>query len=322
MSAALWDEKVAVTGATGFVGKHLAPALLSSGARTVILGRSCERDFDHYRDGMRQVAFDLTDEEGMVDVLRRERPQILLHLAGTRGHGAADKRNAECLEVNFYATARLLKAATRAGIRRIVIIGSAEEYGNQPGPLHETLLARPATPYGVSKARATEFAVDMHKRNGCPVVILRPFTVYGPGQPPDMFVAEAVESAVRNVPFPMSKGEQRRDLIFIEDVVKAIMAAASKPGIEGRVINVGTGKSRRLRDVAESIWKIAGASSPLLIGARHATADQLYDTWADTALAKDVLAFESEVDLKTGLQKTIERAKLQSSERAKSCQVM
>lgn len=129
-------------------------------------------------------------------------------------------------------------------------------------------------------------ALVMHETGGYPVVILRPFTVYGPGQPPTMFVAEAVESAVNALPFRMSEGTQKRDLVYVEEVVSAILASMHAPSIEGRVINIGTGEAHALRDVAALIWKLNESRTPLLIGDLNASSNEMYDTWADVGLAR------------------------------------
>jgi nucleoside-diphosphate-sugar epimerase len=192
------------------------------------------------------------------------------------------------------------------GVRRVVLLGSAEEYGAQDGPLREDMPLRPLTFYGITKAAATSLALAMHAAGGCPAVILRPFTVYGPGQPKDMFVAEAVEAAVAGEPFRMSQGEQRRDFIYVQDLVEALLASALAPGLEGHVVNVGTGRARRLRDVAERIWQLTGSTAPLLVGARPASPHQLHDTWADTSAARRLLGWQPRVELDQGLAEAIE----------------
>lgn len=305
-------EKVAVTGATGFIGSHLVRALLSFGCSPVLLTRSPEK----LAGNIRSLRLDLTDNDSVRDLLLNEKPDTLFHLAGTRS-----RSNSACNEINFQATARLMEAALRAGVRRVVITGSAEEYGNQQGPLGESLSPQPISAYGISKAMATRHALRMHTEEGLPVVVVRPFSVYGPGQPSNMFVAEAVHSAVRNEPFKMSRGEQKRDLIFVQDVIRGLIAAACAHGVEGKVINLGTGSAHRLRDVAERIWQMSGARSPLLIGARAAGPEELSDTWADTTIARRLLGWEARVNLESGLRQTIEFARKQE-EKAEECLAM
>jgi UDP-glucose 4-epimerase len=315
-------EPVAVTGATGFIASHLVPQLVAAGCQPILLSRSWNENvhFAALREHVRWVEMDLTRRESFEQILQKEKPATLFHLGGVRPRTDARDEAVRCDEINFHATVSLLEAAMLAGVRRIVIMGSSEEYGNQSGPLHEGLSLRPATPYGVSKAKATARALEMHSRDGCPVVVLRPFSVYGPAQPPDMFVAEAVDCAVRTLPFKMSHGEQKRDLVFVADVVRGLINAAYAPGIEGLVINLGTGKAHRLRDVAERIWKMTETQAPLLIGHRHAAPEKLYDTWGDITLARRLLGWEPVIDLDTGLRQTIGWAREQLEAKVQLCQ--
>lgn len=313
MPDAHWLDRVAITGATGFIGGHLVRALLPLGYQPVLLAHSpgLHPRLAGLKDRVRWVRMDLTSTDAISDILVEERPSMLFHLAGTRGLDQRVNGSVACAELNVCATVRLLDAALRAGVQRVIIVGSADEYGNQPGPLHEGLPLQPTSPYGISKAAASRFAQTMHARDGCPVVILRVFTAYGPGQPPDMFVAEAVACAVAGRAFCMSSGQQRRDLVFIDDVVQALIAAACAPAIEGRVINIGSGQAHRLRDIASLIWHLSESRAPLLVGARPAPAHEVHDTWADIALAGELLRWAPQIDLETGLRTTIQWARQQ-----------
>jgi nucleoside-diphosphate-sugar epimerase len=316
-------ERVAITGGTGFIGGHLTRALVGMGCRPVLLARAVKRDgqFADLHDRVRWMRVDLEEPRALWNAVREFRPKTVIHLAGVLGRGDAGAASVACAEMNVAATVRLLDAAMRAGAQRVVILGSAEEYGDQQGPLHEELPVFPVSPYGIAKAAASNFAKALHAKVGCPVVVARPFSAYGPGQPAGMFVAQAVDAALRNLPFRMSHGEQRRDLVFVGDVASGLIAAAGAPRVEGRVINLGSGRPHRLRDVAEMIWRLAGATAPLLIGARAASMEQLHDTWADTALARRLLGWESRVELETGLRQTIQWARAEFAREQVKCQL-
>ena len=300
-------EKVLVSGGCGFIGQHLVRALVRLRCRPTILTRTLNQDgsLDGTKDHVHRVQLNLLDHERVREFLLVERPTILFHLAGARRCDDAERASVACAELNVSATVNLLHAARLAGVERVIIMGSADEYGNQQGPLHEGLPLRPVSAYAVSKAAATGFAQAMHAFDGCPVVVLRPFSVYGPRQPAYMFIAEAITCALKSIPFRMSEGTQQRDLVFVEDVTQALVAAASAPSIEGRVINIGSGQPRRLRDVAELIWQLSESRAPLLIGARPASVDELHDTWADISLARESLGWQPQVDLESGLGATI-----------------
>ena len=317
-------ERVAITGATGFIGRHLVSKLVAAGCAPVLLVRKpAQSDRVKRPDaGLRSVELDLTETSSVQEAIQGLKPRVLIHLAGTRGRGDVRGVEVACEELNVRATINLLRAATTAGVQRIVIVGSAEEYGNQPGPQNEALPIRATSAYGISKARATGEALKMHAEAGCPVVVVRPFSVYGPGQPIHMFIAEAVNAAVRNIEFRMSRGEQKRDLIFVEDVVRGVIAAACASAVEGKIINLGSGLTHSLRDVGRRIWELTGAQSQLMIGARQTPAEELYDTWADISLAQRLLDWEPGVSLESGLERTIDFARRQLGETAQRCQAM
>ncbi len=302
--------RAAVTGAAGFIGSHLTVALQRLGCQTVFLWSSAAAPGQEPpQGGLSCHDVDIMDYVALARIFGEERPRVVFHLAGVRGRGGERRRFRECVDVNVAGTVRVLEAALKAGVERIVIMGSAEEYGDQPGPQRETLPARPCTLYGVTKAAATDIARLMHAEAGCPVVVLRPYTVYGPGQPSEMFVAEAVECAVRGTPFKMSEGLQKRDFVFVEDVVDALIKAATMPGIEGEVINLGSGQATALREVAALIWEISKTKAPLEIGARAASEGELVDTWADVSKAASVLGWSARIDLRAGLERTVAEAK-------------
>jgi nucleoside-diphosphate-sugar epimerase len=153
----------------------------------------------------------------------------------------------------------------------------------------------------------------MHASEGCPVVILRPFSVYGPHQPGYMFVAEAIDCALSGQPFRMTHGRQKRDLVYVDDVVRALIAAARTEGLEGQAINIGSGRPLPLRDVAALILRLSESRAPLLIGARNAPAEETHDTWADISLARRLLDWEPRVELEDGLRRTIQWARREAS---------
>lgn len=303
-------SRIAVTGAGGFLGRHLARVLDARGCKPLLLVHSSLENGSP--EGMRRVSLDLTERAAVEAVLELERPQTIFHLAGTRGIGAGALTWSRCVELNVASTVHLLEAAQRAGVERIIIIGTADEYGHQPGPLHEGLPLAPVSPYAVSKAVATQFAQAMHSRNECPVVILRPFTIYGPGQPANMFVSEAINCAIRGEPFRMTEGRQRRDLIYVDDAIDAFLAAAEAPGIEGRVINIGSGEAHALRDIAQMIWRLSETEAELIIGARSAGAAETHDTWADIARAREHLNWTPRHSLEDGLLRMINWARKES----------
>lgn len=294
-------HRVLVTGATGFIGRHLVRALVDGGADVTALVRPGS---PRAAGPPHTATADLEDIDAIADVLHRTGARIVFHLVGKRPRGQAEPAHA-CVRANVATTAAVLSAVMRGRVQRVVTLGTAEEYGVYAGPQREDQPLQPRSVYGASKAAATLLARSLYLTSGCPVVVLRPFSVYGPGQRPEMFVAEAVQAAVQGKPFRMSHGTQARDFVFVGDVVTALMAAADEPSLEGQVINIGSGRATRLIDVARQVWKTSGTAAPLLVGERPTPPWELHDTWADVERARALLKWNVRTSLETGLEATI-----------------
>ncbi len=301
-------EKILVTGGTGFLGGYVVGGLLSKGVTPTVLTRNPQTKV--FRKALKNphlVEIDLFDFSALTDFLEKFRPDRIIHLAGYTYQ--TDKQPDVLEKFNYEATAKLLEAAGAVKVKRIIITGTADEYGFQNCPQAETMAAMPVSEYAVSKNRAVNYALSVNRKNNLPVAVLRPFTIYGIGQPAKMFVSQAIECAVRGIPFEMSKGEQKRDLLFVTDFANAVIKFLTANGIEGEIYNVGSGQSIALEKLAKKIWKIAGADEKLLkIGARQTSANELHDTQADITKISRTLNWKPKISLDKGLRAMIREA--------------
>ncbi len=298
-------EHVVVTGSTGFIGQHLLSHLLADRAtRVEAIGRDADAPAAIVSLGgrVRWWQSEVDDCERLTAILNQNRPGVLFHLAAAVG----GRDVTTSARVNVAGTAAVLEAALRAGVGRVVLAGTAQEYGPLPSPLSEDVRVEPSTVYGVTKAAATHLARVLQRERGAPVVILRPFNVYGPGQLPPMFIADAVRAALCGEAFRMSSGEQRRDFVFVKDVVRGFLAAGKAPRIDGCTINLASGQGTPVGSVAETIWRLTGTSAPLLIGAVEAGEQDRTDSWASVDEARRLLNWEATTPLEAGLLATID----------------
>jgi UDP-glucose 4-epimerase len=274
------SQRILVTGGTGFIGRYVVESLRSEGSNPLvtIFGEGSAGDI---------VSLDLTNAEQTADLVLNYKPHVVLHLAGVTGNAhPAEKYD----QINFDGSVHLLNALHRVGVSRVVMLGTAAEYGSQPTPFREDMPTRPVSPYATSKASINKFALDMHATTGFPVVVLRVFTAYGYGQPHKMFISQLIRHAVLNDHFKMSDGLQRRDFVHIDDVTTAITNAISAENAVGRIINVASGEGIALRDLARKAWAISEADDEKLeIGSVEKTGDDSFDTEADISLAREVL---------------------------------
>jgi nucleoside-diphosphate-sugar epimerase len=246
-----------VTGAAGFIGSHLTAALVARGDRVVSLDRRLP-------DRGEPIVADLTTipEADLHDVLAGV--DVVFHLAARPGVRPSWDHLPAYVADNVVATHRLLDVARHHG-PRLVYASSSSVYGNAGShPTTEDEIPRPLSPYGVTKLAAEQLCLAYGATFDIPVVALRYFTVYGPGQRPDMAVHRLCEAALGGPPFPMfGTGGRRRDLTYVDDVVAATLAAANPEIPGGLVCNVAGGAPVALADLVELVEWTLGRPVPI-----------------------------------------------------------
>lgn len=299
---ALQGQNVLITGATGFLGRHLTRALIGGGIRPVLMLRPGVRA----PDGIKAVYATLEDHAALRGALAEAAPDVVFHLAAKVDRARDPALTQPMLAQNLHATLALAEAAAQRNVSRFIAMGTCEEYGHQPTPFAESLLPQPLSPYSASKAATTLWLKMMHKTQGFPAVILRPFLVYGPGQSQSMLVPSACMAALNGQDFPMTKGLQHRELTYVGDIVAGMIAAATKPEAIGEIINLGVGCEHRIIDLVKMIYKLAGGAGRPLPGALPDRPNDMQHFCADTTRAFELLEWQADTPLKTGLELTIE----------------
>lgn len=301
----LRGRRILVTGGTGFIGGHLVRRLDQAG---VAYTGVCHRAPPPGADG-RWRAVDLADAAAVRELVDGTRPEVVFHLAGVRGAERSLAFAERVLQGNLLASHHLLVALGRAeGVQRLLLMGSSEEYGRQASlPCTEDMVEAPVSPYSASKAAVTRFALLYHRLFSVPVVVLRPFVVYGPGQGPGMMIPALMEALSRGVPFEMTEGGQTRDFVYVEDVVEALIAAAVVDGAVGQVLNVCSGQELRIRAVAEEAARVAGAASGALrFGALPYRDNEIWRLVGSNEKARSILGWSPRMRLEAGLRRTWE----------------
>lgn len=268
--------KIFVTGGTGFVGGHFLKKLPEAGHRAVALRRAGS-----------QPRIALPQEpawiEGNLDTdwtseLAQCRVFVHFAAAGVESQKAGWD---EAFYANLHQSLHLWRQAVAAGVRRLVICSCGWEHGSAadrfPFLSPDTVL-EPLTPYAASKAAATMAALALAVETKVELVILRPFEIYGEGQPENYFWPSLRKAALMGEDFAMSPGEQIRDFTPVEKVVSIFIDSllrndlrAGKPVIE----NIGTGNPQPLRVFAEAQWMLMGAKGRLKVGARSYQPDEV-----------------------------------------------
>jgi UDP-glucose 4-epimerase len=195
----------------------------------------------------------------------------------------------------------LLEASVGRPIERFVHASSSSVYGDNASiPMREDALPRPVSPYGVTKLSAEQLGYLYYVNHRVPVAAMRYFTVYGPRQRPDMAFHRFIRAALRGEELSLyGDGEQTRDFTFVADAVAATIAAGTR-GVPGRSYNIGGGSRVSMNEVIAIIERIAGR--PLNVRREGTQKGDMRDTYADTSLARQDLAFAPSVSLEEGIQ--------------------
>jgi nucleoside-diphosphate-sugar epimerase len=299
---------VIVTGAAGFIGSRLSLRLLESGCR--VTGIDCLTDFYAERIKRRNLAPLLAHRkfrwlDGDLNELPLRRllggAEAVYHLAAQAGvRDSWGDQFDVYIRQNIRATQRLLEAAKGLPLRRFVYASSSSVYGLTPDmPFKETSPLHPLSPYGVSKLAAEDLTFLYFQNYGVPTIALRFFTVYGPGQRPDMafhkFLKAIHEGAAITV---YGDGKQTRDFTFIDDIVAANVAALDR-GRPGQVYNVGGGHRERLDRLFKVLASVCGRT-PRLRRVAPQKGDVAH-TFADISKAERELGFAPRTGLADGL---------------------
>ena len=250
--------KTLITGGSGFVGTYLAAECSEAGEEVVSIDRSGSDPLD------------ITDRDAIHDALARHRPDVVYHLAAQSHVGESWNDPTRVLRVNVEGTANVLDAARAAGAGRVIVVGSAEEYGRvdeRDLPLREDAPLRPSTPYGVSKIAASFLALQAYLAHGFDVVRVRAFSHTGPGQSDRFLVpalAQRIARAERDGSDEIRVGslDPVRDLSDVRDVVRAYRFVALR-GLPGAVYNVCSGTGVSVREIVERL--LATARRPLRV---------------------------------------------------------
>jgi len=297
-----------VTGVAGFIGSTLAERLIGDGADVV--GIDCFTDYyprlfkEANLARLKQAGrFRLVEgriQDANLPALLADRTHVF-HLAGQAGVRKSWGRDfAVYTADNIDATQMLLEACTKLTLDRIIYASSSSVYGDDVEmPMREDALPRPVSPYGVSKLAAEQLCYLYHVNYGLPTVALRYFTVYGPRQRPDMGFHKFLRATILDEPLTLyGDGEQTRDFTFVDDIVGASLAAASR-GVPGRVYNVGGGSRVSINQVLDLIGRVSGRRPRVSVDPKEK--GDMRHTFADTSRARADLGFSPTVTLEDGL---------------------
>ena len=303
---------ILVTGATGFVGSHVARKLVSQGADVHILVRPTSNLW-RLNDIIPKISLhwgDLADKGSVGKIMSMLKPKGIFHLGAAiviSGHGAGSET---IIATNVLGTVNLMDTASSHPYDFFVAMGSFLEYGFKDHPIKENELCEPGELYGVTKLAGTLYGQALARASGKPIVTLRLFTPYGPYNEKERLTHKIIASALADRDIALTRPTVSRDFVFIDDIVELILEAAENAlKYRGEIFNLGSGARTPIGDVVSYLLKKTGSKSKVKWGAfRDVSYDN--DTWqADMAKTFSCFSWRPKHTLHTGLDSIIEHFK-------------
>lgn len=305
-------KKVLVTGAGGFIGSHLAEALVEAGAEVTAfvhynaLGVRGWLDRSPHAADMRCIAGDIADPDSVADAVTDM--EFVFHLAALIPIPYSYRAPRSYIRTNIEGTVNVLQAARQHGVGRIVHTSTSEVYGTaRTVPIAETHPLQGQSPYSASKIGADKMAEAFHASFGVPVVTVRPFNTFGPRQSARAVIPTIILQLLSGGTVRLGSLVPTRDLNFVANTAEGFICAATAPNVEGRTVNLGSGREISIGDLAALIARLMDRPLRVETGEERLRPEnsEVNRLLADATLAHELLGWQSEIDLEEGLRRTI-----------------
>lgn len=295
------SKRILITGGAGFIGEYLIEKLILAGAEISVISRV------NMIEHVETFIGDLRDKDFVYNAVFQTKPKYVFHLAAQKSRTSAIDGFYDAIDVNLKGSLNLFSALHKVkSVKSIVSLGTIDEYGIADVPFSEDGPSLPVSAYGFSKLCMTQLSSLFSKQFQLPIVTLRPTLAFGPRQQNDMFLPALINSLLAEKQFKMTRGEQTRDFIYIDDLLYAILLAALTKEAYGKILNIGSGEPRQLADVAQYVARFLHRDGLLKLGDVEYRAGEIMNYSVNISKIKNILGWSPQVTFEEGLKKTIE----------------
>lgn len=293
------NKQVLVTGGGGFIGKHLVKALFKLDSKISIL-----QPIDPEIENINFINVDITNKQEIKAAIKNIQPEIIFHLAGQIPQ-APNVTPESLIKINFKGTVNLIEALSDTNYSSFINTCTGQVYGNHDKPYKEDFSTNPASDYAKSKLLATKYCQEAAEKQNLPICSLRFSNIYGPHQAPNMFIPAFINACIKNQDFKITKGEQKKDLIYVKDVVSAFLLAAQNKNISGQVFNIASGISYSIKEIAEKIMHLTETKMTPDTSLPYRD-NEIWNYSFDISKARNILKWSPEFSIDQGLKQTID----------------
>jgi nucleoside-diphosphate-sugar epimerase len=299
------NKRILITGINGFIGKNLSSYLKEELKCAHVFG--IVRKENNVDTNIYKV--DLTDIKSLEKAILEIRPHIIFHLAANIKPTRDVEDLNDMIQTNIIGTTNILYIIQKNNIQldSFVNLGSCEEYGqNVVMPFTEELLPSPVSMYSGTKSAAVSLCQMFYNLYKIPIVTVRPSLVYGPFQNDRFFIVQSIKKLLLNEDFDMTMGQQTRDFIYVDDLVKGLVEVSKSSQLRGEIVNISSGSDYKLIDVISKIHKLTESKSKLNIGVIPYRTSEIMSFQCSNKKMLESTEWKPTVCLEEGLLRTID----------------
>lgn len=296
----LKDKKILITGGSGYLGSFLRKELTKHQADTYVLSKDCEEKNNHFN-------IDITNFNETYSKIQEIKPDIVFHLAADLNRNR-DFSNYENMEaVNVKGTFNILKSLENLHTH-FIFTSTSEIYGNNSSPFHENQVPNPVSPYSLTKINAENLIRTYCKNKKIEFTILRVFNFFGENMSESFFIPQMINSLKKEKDFLMTKGEQKRDFLYVKDVVNALVLTSKNKKSYGQTMNVCSGEGIELSKFAKTVNNLINSKAKIVLGAIPYRKNEVWEMIGDNSKLKALTGFSPKFSIEKGLEIIINKS--------------
>ena len=294
-------KNILIVGGTGFIGYHLAKKALKKGWQVTSISSKPPKKI-RYLPRVKYILCDITKKKSLKRNIQKSFKYVV-NLGGYVDHSNKKKT----FKSHYVGCKNLAEIFLKKNPKAFIQIGSSVEYGNLKSPQIESARCYPnliKSVYGKAKLLSSIYLIELFKKKKFPLTILRLYLAYGPRQDINRFLPIIIKGCIKNEKFLCSNGNQSRDFIHVDDVVNAILKALTSKNAKGEIINIGSGKPRKIRNIIEYVKKISKGGYPQF-GKIKLRKDEILKLYPNIKKAKNKINWSPKISFEKGLKSTI-----------------
>lgn len=306
----LKGKNILITGGGGYLGSKLLERLLNSDTKYYILDKS----FNYLSSSLAQkhnniilCKADITDKVQVSEVCKQATPYYIFHFAALLDRSRDFSIYPQLYEVNVKGTLNLLEALLDIPYQGLYFSSTSEVYGTTNSvPFHEEQIPAPASPYSLTKLMAEQLIQTFSDIQHKPYTIMRIFNFYGPGLPDNTLIGQMMRAFRRQEVLKMTKGEQKRDFLYIEDLLDAIILIAGSRKNLKSVFNICSGKDISIRNIVDEFLCISGKKPDIEFGALSYRRNEIWELWGTNQKISNLTGWSVKTPLNIGLKSILD----------------